>query len=250
MSAARGRAAVEGDRRARAAPHRAGLSVLRALLRPGDGARPGLDAHRRGRQRVPRLHRGHHHRQRRALPSALRRRAQAPGRDAHVRQLHHRDARPLPRPALHPHARGPDAHPDVLGRRRGRRGRAAARQGGHREARGHRLLGRIPRQDGRRPRAPRQRLQASPGPLPARPAPHAVCGLLSLPAALDLSRLRDRLRGLRPRRDPLPDRGRDRRDHRRAHPGHRRQYRPARGLPSRHRVHREGSRRAACSATR
>ena len=62
-TAARGRAAVEGDRGARAAPHRAGLSVLRALLRTGDGARPGLDAHRRGRQRVPRLHR-------RASPSA------------------------------------------------------------------------------------------------------------------------------------------------------------------------------------
>ena len=53
----------------------------------------GCDAHRRGRQRVHRLHRRHRGRQRRPLPSALRRGAQAPGRAADVRQLHHRDAR-------------------------------------------------------------------------------------------------------------------------------------------------------------
>ena len=69
---ARGRAALAGDRRARAGAHRPGPPVLRALRGAGDGARRGQPDLRRGRQRVHRLHRRHRGRQRRPLSPALR----------------------------------------------------------------------------------------------------------------------------------------------------------------------------------
>ena len=64
--APRGRTALARDRRPRAEAHRPRLAVLLALLGAGDGARPGLHAHRRGRQRVHRLHRRHRRRARSA----------------------------------------------------------------------------------------------------------------------------------------------------------------------------------------
>ena len=181
----------------------------------------------------------------RPLPSPLRGGAQAPGRAADVRQLHHRDPRPVPRAARLDHAGRAHADPALLGRRRGRRGGAAAGPGQDRQARDRRLLGRLPRQDRRRARPARQRLQAPPGSVPARPALHALRRLLSLPAAPQVSRLRHRLRRLRARRHPQPDGGRDRRDHRGADPGHGRQHRAAARLPARHPGDRQGARGAA-----
>ena len=99
-AAARARPAVAADRRAGAAPHGAGAPVLRAVRGCRHGAGRGLDALRRGWQRVHRFHRRHWGRQRRSLPPPLRRDAEAAGGAADLRQLHHGDARPVPRPAL------------------------------------------------------------------------------------------------------------------------------------------------------
>ena len=68
------------------------------------------------------------------------------------------------------HAAGSDAHPALLRRRRGGRGRVPARQVRDEETRVRRLHGRLPRQDGRRAAAALGRLQARPRALRARAA--------------------------------------------------------------------------------
>ena len=60
--------------RSRKRVHRSGTAAHRAALAAGDGRGPRLHAHRRRRQRVPRLLRRRRRRQPRPLPSALRRR--------------------------------------------------------------------------------------------------------------------------------------------------------------------------------
>ena len=162
-----------------------------------------------------------------------------------VRQLHHRDARPLSPPARLRHAGGADAHPALLGRRRGGGGGPAAGPGQERQERDHRLLGRLPRQDGGRARPAGQRFQAPPRPVPARPAPHPVRATATAARCSSSTPMRHRLRGLRARRDPQPDRRRDRRHHRRADPGHGGQHRAAARLSARRPGDRQGARGAA-----
>ena len=80
------------------------------------------------------------------------------------------------------HAAGTDAHPALLGRRRGGRGGVPAGQVRDEEVRVRRLLGRLPRQDRRRAAASLGRLQERPRPLRAGLLLRAVRLLLPLPA--------------------------------------------------------------------
>ena len=112
------------------APHRARLPVLRALLGAGHGARQRVrrSCDEDGNEYIDFIAGiavgsvGHCHPH---YVEAL----EAPGRAADLRQLHHRDARALPRAARLRHAGGAHAHPALLGRRGGGGGGAAPGQG-------------------------------------------------------------------------------------------------------------------------
>ena len=159
---------------------------------------------------------------------------------------------PLPRAARHPSPPRASTRIQLFsGGAEAVEAGAAARQGGDREARGHRVLGRLPRQDRRRARPARQRLQASPR---ARSCPASTrrrtptataarsssrypdCGIACAEYVRDVIRYQTG--------------GRDRRDHRRAHAGHRRQHHPARGLPARRSRRSPGSTARCSSPTR
>ena len=133
--AARARAALARDRGARGAPHRAGLPVLRPLLGPGHGPRqrqPLWDED--GNEYIDFIAGIAVGASATAIRTTSRR--SSARRAAHLRQLHHRDPRALPRAAGDGHARGPHAHPALLGRRGGGGGRPAPGQGRDRAAGG------------------------------------------------------------------------------------------------------------------
>ena len=197
----------------------------------GEGA-----ALRRGRQRVPRLHRGHRGRQRRPLSPALRQGPAGAGGEADVRLLHDRDAGEVPRAAsrsvtppgltrIQLFSGGAEAVESAL----------PARQGRHGQVRVRRLLGRLPRQDRRRAGAAWARLQ---GRARARSCPGSTRRrtptAIAARSGLTHPELRHRVR--RHARDLIEGRrGRDRRDHRRADAGHGGQHHPAQGVPARDR---------------
>ena len=232
-------------RRSRSALPRPGDAVDRDPLRPRGRARGGLPDRRRRRQPLPR-HRGRHLRQRaRSRTPALPRDPEGADRRGDGRVPHHRATIGGAQEGCVAHAVRARQDPALLRRHRGGRGRHAARQVVHQEVRVPLVLGRLPRQDRGHAVADRRRDQESPRADDAGCASRAVRVLLPLPARAHVPLVRPRMRRVRAQGDQARDDGRARGDPDRAHPGHRRQHRPAAGVHARRQVDREGERRAA-----